>query len=94
MHVTRWASDPRCFGAYSYVPAHGKRVRSRRLSWARFWLRKFERSMAMQMLQLLLHTLRCWLRLRRNLECLPDGLQSTNSSANMCRATTTCCACR
>lgn len=26
-HVTRWLSDPRSLGAYSYVPANGKRVR-------------------------------------------------------------------
>ena len=27
-HVTRWASDPYSFGAYSYVPTNSKRVRS------------------------------------------------------------------
>jgi hypothetical protein len=27
-HVTRWASDPYSYGAYSYVPANSKRVSS------------------------------------------------------------------
>lgn len=31
-HVTRWLSDPCSLGAYSYVPAHGKRVRDCRTS--------------------------------------------------------------
>jgi Flavin containing amine oxidoreductase len=32
-HVTRWASDPFSFGAYSYVPAGGTQVSCHAVFW-------------------------------------------------------------